>query len=1235
MEQHDDIRVSFTCGSGKYDAVAQRGEKVKAILERVFPDSPFGSLNVKCKGRPVQAFTRVEALQKGAEVVEFELSQLLEQPEHALDQQAPGHGLQLGVVAELQFPKDVSWNEDQCLGSGAFASVYRGYLHRANDLPVAVKVFPHRYVNKLRMEVQAYKKLVGGEGVVRVYGAEEFTQPHHCWGGYIVFEYVDMTLCEWLKEHAHRMRDWQVLRLANDVARGMQSIAGTHLELRTRHGDLAPDNVLVSGSIHGTCFAKLADFGEAHSASADGVVSGKGVFIDSRAKQLSSGGIHSDVWAFGILLWEMVYALRARKYASAQDLGGALVGRDLVTKLVRMIQGSPFEHIVAKCCATEATECFSTWEQVIDSLNAVKVVGDLVDKLRDFYLDLSIPVFGGQGSNLSWSFEAGFQHPHVIQFAVTDQEEQSSKRKLACDNVVVNGWLKKKTDARIAILGKAGAGKSTWCKSLAWRWARNGTESIDVDAVVYVDLRTLVRSSPPIFSSLPELLRSYWSLVGLSAELAQVERFLEAKEIVFVFDGLDEARRESSQWIQKLLKDVLRAEWEQYRGKKVIVSGRAEEHDYFEGNWTVLEMVGHQVDMRDQLIVRFCEVFDESKSMKGNGLVQLLRENEELADIASIPLQAQLLSLVYLFRNIADEELPTCVPSLYHQAIPLFLIRGLHENKDFGTWGKAEWKSAKVAAISVIPDLQEMARKDVIDFVAFEGLANHQNIIKRSGIVVKAWTSCDAAVIGSMSEFDVDLAEADAWEWYHSSFRDYFTACRAVERASQLGRDAKPWDVTLAFHDEMGAASDLTFRIALWKAKTGKVKLFNQCFHGWLIQHGRLLFNHGILRLPELIGWKEAVADLDQRVEVLSVEFVSAAHNIAAISECEGDYERAQRQYFRCLSLEERLSQSGNIKIVSLMAEKIRVTRHNILMLKLQMGHGAEALGEFQLMLQQEQKGTDVYYHLVHAIADGLSDRCEGSDLKEAIIKYEECLEWRRKRYLPNLKTVEQTLVNKNYLQTLHNLAIACSKSGDIDRALRFLQECFDGRLEVCGMNDPCVWTTQKSIAFQLGKRKDYALAFEKFEECLVEFARIYGTKQHIHYVQCLSCLCSALLKASELMREKNVLLRKARERFQECLPLSFNQYGEHHSAYWNDLQGMAYTLSDAGEKVEAFKQFYTLLKLKKRFGRPDELLLTKGEIGRFRVKIPPNKPCPICSSPKPKNYKKCCAKEVEKLLND
>ena len=63
--------------------------------------------------------------------------------------------------------------------------------------------------------------------------------------------------------------------------RGMQSFAGMHLRSRVRHGDLAPDNILVSGSVQGVCFAKVADFGEAHCAN-EQVRSGKGVFIDPR-----------------------------------------------------------------------------------------------------------------------------------------------------------------------------------------------------------------------------------------------------------------------------------------------------------------------------------------------------------------------------------------------------------------------------------------------------------------------------------------------------------------------------------------------------------------------------------------------------------------------------------------------------------------------------------------------------------------------------------------------------------------------------------------------------------------------------------------------------------------------------------------------------------------------------------------------------------------------------------------
>lgn len=194
---------------------------------------------------------------------------------------------------------------------------------------------------------------------------------------YLVMEYVEGSTLATLQAHAARTGSWlsttAALTICIDALAGLHS-AHTLKDTEGRpanivHRDVSPQNILVG--IGG--LAKVVDFGIAHGADLDPKDSEsvrgrlaymspehmRGVEIDGRA----------DVYALGIVLWELLTAKRLFKHRH----DGAQV--DAIEPIARIREIKPGIHqalddCVAKALAARPEDRFDTCEQFADALEA-------------------------------------------------------------------------------------------------------------------------------------------------------------------------------------------------------------------------------------------------------------------------------------------------------------------------------------------------------------------------------------------------------------------------------------------------------------------------------------------------------------------------------------------------------------------------------------------------------------------------------------------------------------------------------------------------------------------------------------------------------------------------------------------------------------------------------------------------------------------------------------------------
>uniref|UniRef100_A0AAY5L6J4 Tyrosine-protein kinase n=1 Tax=Esox lucius TaxID=8010 RepID=A0AAY5L6J4_ESOLU len=188
----------------------------------------------------------------------------------------------------------------QSIGQGNFGEVYSGRL-RSNNIPVAVKACKENLAteikNKFLMEARILKQY-DHPNIVKLIGVCTQQQPI-----YIIMELVQGgDFLSFLRCEGHNLKSKMLVKMAENVASGMEYLENK----KCIHRDLAARNCLVGEQ----SIVKISDFGMSREQE-DGIYSSTGglkqIPIKWTAPEALNYGrytMDSDVWSFGVLLWE-------------------------------------------------------------------------------------------------------------------------------------------------------------------------------------------------------------------------------------------------------------------------------------------------------------------------------------------------------------------------------------------------------------------------------------------------------------------------------------------------------------------------------------------------------------------------------------------------------------------------------------------------------------------------------------------------------------------------------------------------------------------------------------------------------------------------------------------------------------------------------------------------------------------------------------------------------------------
>lgn len=210
--------------------------------------------------------------------------------------------------------------------------------------------------------------------------------------------------------------------------------------------------------------------------------------------------------------------------------------------------------------------------------------------------------------------------------------------------------------SKLMVLGKPGVGKTTFLKYLAIQCSLDHFKNNKVP--IFISLKDFAEASnqPILLLYITQLLDTY------HVTESQTNQILNYGRVMLLLDGLDEVKEEHNYWVLKQIQEFS----SRFNLNQFVITCRIAGQEHAFENFTEVEVADFDARQTASFTNKWFALIDP---IKGDRLIQKLKENEPIQELATNPLLLTLLCLV--FTESAD--FPASRSHLYKEGLDLLL----------------------------------------------------------------------------------------------------------------------------------------------------------------------------------------------------------------------------------------------------------------------------------------------------------------------------------------------------------------------------------------------------------------------------------------------------------------------------------------------------------------------------------------------------------------------------------